>query len=239
MQISKLLPRSWKEKARQRLGAVTLDARLKNLRSAGFSPKKIIDAGAFVGEWAQTALEVFPTATVLMIEAHPKLAPQLLRLCAKTPHLRFRSAAIGAEKKPAKFLMAESNSYIVPDSYPASSGENVRELTIETLAELAAAEGFSDCDFLKLDLQGYELEALAGAGEIFGRAEVILTEVSWLRIGEVPLIHEVCASFHDRGYRLYDILGFNYRPFDRALWQSDLIFVQRGSRLLAREHVWS
>jgi FkbM family methyltransferase len=239
MFLSKLIPKSWKEKVRRRAGAVTLTARLENLRNAGFSPKSIIDAGAFHGEWALTALEIFRGATVLMIEPQPQLAPRLSELSAQTPNLRFRSALLGAERKKTRFLLGETNSHIVPESYVAAAGDRIHELETETLEEIAKLEGFQACDLLKLDLQGHELETLAGAGDIFGRAEVILTEVSWLRIGDVPLVHEVCEVLHGRGYRLYDVLGFNYRPLDRALWQSDLIFVRRDSALLAREHRWA
>jgi FkbM family methyltransferase len=239
MPIFDLIPKSWKEKLRRRAGAVTLTARLRNLKHAGFSAKTIIDAGAFQGEWARTALEIFPGASVLMIEPQPHLAPQLSGLSARTPNLRFRSALLGAEKKKARFLLGHSNSRIVSESYVAAAADQVRELETETLEEIAKLEGFQACDLLKLDLQGHELEALAGAGEIFGQAEVILTEVSWLRIGDVPLVHDVCEVFHRRGYRLYDVLGFNYRPLDQALWQSDLIFVRRDSALLAKEHRWA
>jgi FkbM family methyltransferase len=218
---------------------VTLPARLENLRKAGFDPKRIIDAGAYRGEWTQTIHPIFPKALILMIEPQPASSGNLQRLCAENSNFRFRKALLGDAKKRVRFFLQDSNSGIVPDSYVEIPGDKFCEMQTETLAEIATSEGFDPCDLLKLDLQGHELAALAGAGNLFGRIEVIFMEVSWLRIGEVPLIDEVIETLRGRGYRLYDILGFNYRPLDRALWQTDLIFVRENSSLLANEKRWS
>lgn len=229
----RLLPESLKAKLRRRAGAITLADRLANLRAAGFSPRKIIDAGAYRGEWALLAAAVFPAASILLVEPQPHLAAALAELCRTRPKFRFRSALLGAEPGTACFVSEESNSRIIPADYRPLAAESVTTLPIVRLADLAPAEGFGDCDFLKLDLQGHELTALAGAGPLFGTAEVILAETSWLRIGPVPLVHEVIAAFTARGYRLYDVFGFNYRPLDRALWQTDFLFVHADSPLLA------
>ncbi|HUR59526.1 MAG TPA: FkbM family methyltransferase, partial [Opitutaceae bacterium] len=135
-------------------------------------------------------------------------------------------------------LLSETNSRIVPANYAAGPGERVIPVPINTLARIATEDGFADCDFLKLDLQGHELEALKGAHKIFGRVEVIVTEVSWLQIGDVPLLADVLSTFAQHHYRPYDVWGFNHRPLDGALWQSDLAFVRSDSPLLANRN-WS
>jgi len=65
-----------------------------------------------------------------------------------------------------------------------------------------------------------------------------LLEVSWLRIGPVPLLEEVLGVMTGRGYVPYDIFGQNYRPLDRALWQTDILFLRRDSTLL-QNTAWS
>ncbi len=234
MTLLRFMPEALKERLRRRAGAVTAIARLENLRRAGFNPRRIIDAGAYHGEWSQMAHRVFPEAALLLIEAQPHLGVRLREFCATLPDARFRPALLGATAGTVRFVLNESNSRIIPDSFDPGPSQ-VQMLSVEPLAAIAAAEGFSDCDLLKLDLQGHELAALAGAGELFGRVSVIITEVSWLRIGEVPLIQEVFLAFAAHGYQPYDIWGGIYRQRDGALWQTDVMFVRTDLPLLASQ----
>jgi FkbM family methyltransferase len=236
MSLARWLPERWKERLRRRFGAITTRARLENLRQAGFAPRQIIDGGAYRGEWAALAREIFPSAELLLVEPQPALAPRLEASCRRLGRARLRSVLLGRVPGEAELLLDESNSRVLP---PGAAGPaRSARVPMETLARLAAEERFEACDFLKLDLQGYELEALAGAGDLFGAVEVILAEVSWIPIGGTPLAQELIAACSERGYRPYDIFGFNYRPRDRALWQADLVFVRRDSPLLASES-WS
>lgn len=233
MSLLRLLPESWKESLRRRAGAITMRGRLENLRSAGFHARRIIDAGAFQGDWTRLALAVFPGAAVLMIEPQTTHRDALAALTTEFPGVKLRHALLGAVPQKVRFLIEGTNSRVLSPNWEPPAGSRIEEHQVETLADIVAQEGFADCDLLKLDLQGHELAALSGAGELFGRCEVIIVEASWLRIGEVPLAHEVIAQFDAAGYRLYDVLGHNYRPLDRALWQTDFIFVRVNSPLIA------
>lgn len=233
MNLLRFLPDSLKEKLRERAGIITARSRLTNLRQAGFTPHHIIDAGAFQGDWAKLARDIFPEADLLLIEPQPHLEIPLQTLCQKLGRATLRSVLLGSTPANVSFVIAETNSRIVPIDYQPNSEEKIVSLPICSLANLTVETGFTDCDFLKLDLQGHELEALAGAGDLFGQIEVIQTEVSWIPIGHPPLITEVVALFANRGYRLYDIFGWNYRPRDHALWQTDLLFVRHDSKLIA------
>jgi hypothetical protein len=89
-------------------------------------------------------------------------------------------------------------------------------------------------DFLKLDVQGYELEVLKGAEKSLPQMQVILAEVNLLDIHQnVPLFAEMIAWLNERDWIAYDICGLTRRPLDQALWQADLLFVPRHSSLRA------
>ena len=89
-------------------------------------------------------------------------------------------------------------------------------------------------DFLKFDVQGYELEILKGAEGTLAQIQVILMEVNLIDIHRgVPLLAEVVARRDARGWAAYDICGLTRRPLDQALWQADFIFVPQSSPLRA------
>ncbi len=85
-------------------------------------------------------------------------------------------------------------------------------------------------EFLKIDVQGYELEVLKGAERSLSGMSAILAEINLIDIHEnVPLLAEIVQWLDARDWVVYDICGLSRRPLDQALWQSDFIFVPRHS----------
>ncbi|MFM8719717.1 MAG: FkbM family methyltransferase [Chthoniobacterales bacterium] len=229
----KYLPEALKEKLRVRAGAITLAGRLQNLKRAGFRPKEIVDAGAFRGDWTRAAQTVFPEARFLLIEPQSDCGEALRGMLLPDGKVRLAQTLLGKENGEVRFLVEGTNSRILAADRNPGPDARVETYPVDTLQDVARKEGFEKPDFIKLDLQGHELEALAGAGDLFGSCEVFMVEVSWLQIGDAPLMQDVMSAFIAKGYRPYDICGHNYRPKDGALWQSDIIFVREDSPLIA------
>ena len=107
---------------------------------------------------------------------------------------------------------------------------------MRTLDSICSEAGFEKIDLLKLDVQGYELEVLRGAERSLLNTEVILMEVSLLGVNQgAPLVNEVLQFMAQRNFRAYDVCSFIRRPLDNALWQSDFVFVNEASHLLAKQ----
>ena len=236
MSILRWLPEDWKDRVRRRAGAVTERERLRNLGRAGFRPLHILDGGAFRGEWSRLARAAFPDSRLLLVEPQPSLTAHLESVAREIGNASVEAVAIGRNPGEANLLLQETNTRIVGGE--GVTDAKVARVAVATLESLLGSRSFTDACLLKLDLQGHELEALHGAGSWFGRAEVILVETSWLRIGDVPIVEEVLKVFAERHYVPYDIFNLRYRPRDSALWQADVVFVRSGSVLL-KSRSWS
>ncbi len=88
--------------------------------------------------------------------------------------------------------------------------------------------------FMKLDVQGYELRVLEGAKNVMEGCELILLELQFFRFSPaMKLMHESIAWMVERGYRPYEIVDTMRRPFDMAMGQCDILFVREENPLVA------
>lgn len=207
---------------------------LERLCAVDFQPIQIFDVGAYQGEFTQCCLNVWPKAKVACFEALDQKVIQLKHLASQNPAISVFPGLIGAEaREQVPLHLGETASSVLVEQIPQNFP--VKFYPMRTIDQIVQ-EHFDDCppDFLKLDIQGYELEVLKGAEKSLPKIQVILTEVSLLDIHQnVPLLAEMMAWLNDREWVAYDICGLTRRPLDHALWQADFIFVPRHSPLRA------
>ena len=208
----------------------------ESLAGRGFSPSVILDIGAFEGDWSKMAMEIWPAAKFVMIETNPNKA-ELLR---RDPQLRdaalIESLLGPTDGAEVTFYIMESGSSL----FKEHSGVERRPVTLKqrTLDSITAD---LDCvDFIKMDVQGYELEVLKGGRQTLARAQAILIELSLIEINEgAPLLDEALSFMRAAGFAAYDILEIHRRPLDGAMNQIDVLFVREDSFLRADKRHWA
>ncbi len=229
--VKRILPNELRQDLKRILFRVNdMRARLANLRRAGFVCTAAIDAGAYEGDWTRTLWRSFPGVPVLMIEPLPSKAEKLSNL-ARNNRSQFVAAALGGKSSTVAFLLDETNSQVVNAS--AATDRDLISVSMTTIDDLLRASPSFKPNLLKLDLQGYEVEALHGCHDPAGLFEMIVIELSVLRIGDVPIFTEVDRYLEDKGFRLYDVIPQYYRPLDGALWQCDAFYVRKDSALIS------
>lgn len=202
---------------------------LEKWKSLGFSPSLIVDIGAYEGNWSRRAREIWPDADLLMLEGNPAKFDGLQyvahEICGEV-----RSVLLGSESgRSVDFYVMESGSSVLPENSPLE--RSVLTLQTSTLDEVV---GELVCDFIKIDVQGYELDVLAGGSRTLRRAEAVLIEVSVIEVNAgAPLMHEVVRFMDEAGFIVADVIEMHARPLDGATNQVDLLFLSRRSRLLA------
>ena len=95
----------------------------------------------------------------------------------------------------------------------------------------------SKIDFIKIDVQGAELDILRGAETIIKNTDFIMLEISLMSYNEKsPLFAEVVEFMKQRNFALYDIVEFHY--IQGCCIQVDGLFLNKNStwtREIAKE----
>lgn len=215
---------------------------LEDLRARGLSPQSILDVGANKGRWSSVAKDVFLMANCFLIEPQIEMKPYLDAFCQEFPHSRWFLAGAGATPGELTLTIWDDlagSSFLPPESEELKKAGKQRRIPIITIDSLIEDGAIVMPQLVKLDIQGFELEALRGGAMLFGSTEVFILEVSLFRFMEgQPLFHEVVAFMANRGYLVYDFPGFLRRPYDGALGQVDVCFVKHDGFLRA-ENRWS
>ena len=226
--VNKLLTGKAKEYLKRKVGVPDMFVSLERLRGLGFNPGQKVDVGAFEGEWTATTSLIFPNAKILMVEAMPQKEPALQPLKSNS-NIDYEIAVLGAiDGKDVFFTELETASSVLEEN--AATHNRIKRQT-SSLNSILAKRNIAKVDLIKLDVQGYELEVLAGFDKYMDTTDAILTEASLLDIHKgVPLVRDMINYMGDRGFVLYDICSVSTRrPLDNALWQTDLLFVKENS----------
>jgi FkbM family methyltransferase len=150
----------------------------------------IIDVGANRGQFARRAREWFPNAVIHCFEPLPAAAEELYQWADRQKtKVNVHKIAIGAESGKAmmwhhidhdfssSFLRATVNT---DDLFPQTRRRDQVEVTVSTLDEIfinELATGF-DGLLVKLDVQGFEQQVIAGGRKIFGVSDIVILEIS-------------------------------------------------------------
>jgi FkbM family methyltransferase len=204
---------------------------LRHTRSNGFSPKMIIDVGAYVGDWSRTATGIFPDARCMMIDANENNREPLKLATSQIRNSEYLITLLGPEKKTdVVFQVLGTGSSVLPELSSVARIE--RHLAMERLDDLMAARQVEGPTLLKLDVQGFELEVLRGASKTLAGAEIVILETSLVHCNAgAPLFFEVISFMKDAGFVVYDFCGQSRRDDDNTLVQTDVVFARVDSKL--------
>lgn len=232
-----LEPTHFKHLAYQYAMAPEMLHTLQSVSRRGYTPKVILDVGAFKGGWTRLTRTIWPLAKFHLFEPNAAIHPELGDL-AKDRSITLHTELLGPDDgKVVAFYVMGSGSSILPENSPVNRKEELRTMRrLDRLVSLSA----DATALLKIDAQGYELEILRGATDILPFVDAILLEVSLIEINKgAPLFHEVVARLDTLGFGVCDIAEIHRRPLDGATNQVDLLFVRHDSQLFQDKRHWA
>jgi len=195
------------------------------MKQRGFSPKTIIDVGAYKGSWTSKVTSIFPDASFIMYEAQPDKKTYLEDIKAKHPgKIEYHIALLGStEKKSVPYFLMETGSSVLEEN--TDYNRELTQLPMHTLDKLIEPTLLEQPCFLKLDVQGYEIEVLKGAQALLLKVDIVLLEVSILEYNkEAPLIAEIICFMDNAGFSTFDITELKRTSDEHILFQADIFF---------------
>jgi FkbM family methyltransferase len=212
---------------------------LEDLKERGLKCETLLDVGANKAEWSFMFKEIYKEAACFLIEPLEECRPEMERFVAEHMGSNYFLCAAGSEN--AQKVITVWNDLYGSSLLPETNTEKLksgkqREIAVRTIDDMIRDGQIPVPEIVKIDVQGYELEALRGATLLFGHTELFILEVSLISFDDVPgmpELKEVVDFMFEKGYVAYDFPGFLRRPLDGALGQCDIAFAKKEGSLRA------
>jgi FkbM family methyltransferase len=166
--------------------------------------RAIFDVGAHIGMTALEFSDEFPAAEVWAFEPHPANFARMKSNLVGKPDIRLHQIGLGGEPGtlPFHFDPAHPSMARIP-----VDGELVTDtVDIDTIDRFAAANRIGDVDLLKIDVEGHELEVLAGASRMLSDQRIAIIRLETALDPDLPYhtqLWDICGVLHPFGYRLF------------------------------------
>jgi FkbM family methyltransferase len=202
------------------------------------SPATIVDIGANVGQFSLLARRLFPKARIFAFEPLARPAAKYRTLLGQDPQIRFFQSAIGpaVETRQMHVSARDDSSSLLPISagqteFAPGTGEVGREeVAVSRLEALIAGGEITAPALIKLDVQGFELEALKGCESLLPRFDHVYAELSFFRLYEGQVLaHELIAWLAARNFQVCCAANPSYGR-DNRIVQLDFLFERTDAR---------
>lgn len=218
--------------------SVTSFTMISGLVRQGILPKTVIDVGANVGQFAVASAKLFPNVPVHSFEPDPDCVAVLEKNVRSLGNVSVYPVALGDEEGEVAFhvnshsqsssILALAENHIV--AFPDARERGTIQVKVSTLDKTFTGVELRGPVLLKLDVQGYEAQALRGAVKTLRRVDYVVLEASFKPMyrGEV-LFMEIVGMMEGYGFSFLRPVGLLPDPHTGEIIQMDALFRRKGS----------
>lgn len=196
---------------------------------ARITPSAIVDVGSHRADWYREALQIWPEANYVLIEAQEACRP-FLEATGQEHHI----AVLSDREKEVTFYNRKNDistgASVYRENTPFFSDDQIEPETRQatTLDKLLFRRHIPRT-LLKIDAQGSELDILRGAGVILNDVIALILEVSVFPYNSgAPLHEEVEEYVRSQGFQLAEVLGSITHPLQPDLViQQDVLYLRK------------
>ena len=198
---------------------------LKNLISRGLQINVVYDIGAHKGRWTKQHASLLPNANFFLFEANKEHAEKL-----KSRGYRTFIGVLSSDGEPAKFYKkVGTGDSLYRENTQTYSEDSFEVVTTKTLHQVVTSEKLPKPDFVKLDVQGAEIDILKGAGDLLDGCSLLLAECPIVpyNLG-APELNEYLTYFKSKGFLPLRIT--EQHSSKGSLLQIDILFLKNTLR---------
>ena len=196
----------------------------------GLNPLGVLHVGAHKAEEADdyVANGFASKNPIIWVEAQEELVNELRKKLNPRLHLIYQAVAWNISGEELEFRVtsksASSSLFDLNEHkkmYPDITIERTVKVKTSRLDEVLAPQ--AEIDFIVLDIQGAELQAIAGLGEFVERVKWIYTEVSKKELYKgATQFKDLEAYLNEKGFRRV------FTAWDRKAGWGDALYVRKG-----------
>lgn len=197
----------------------------------------IIDVGANIGQYAAGARKHGYSKHLFSFEPLTSAFDQLKAKSAKDKRWEAFNLGVGSSNGQLTINVSENlvSSSFLPvtaastEAAPKSRFSSTQIVNVVRLDEflISRLNGFENI-YLKIDVQGFELEVLKGTTALLSKIKVIQLEMSFVPMyKDGPLFADVLSTLDKMGFEIYTIIPEFRNEASGRMLQADGIFIRK------------
>ncbi|GJL65528.1 MAG: hypothetical protein NPIRA05_04990 [Nitrospirales bacterium] len=199
----------------------------------------VVDIGANRGQFALVARHCYPSAHIISFEPLPDPAEVFRAVFNDDRTVVLHEAAIGPEESRCVMHVSghdDSSSLLSISAlqskiFPGTAEVSTIEVQVAPLENFIQPDDIIRPALLKLDVQGYEFEALVGSESLLSRFDFIYCECSFVELytGQ-KLAADVVDWLSSRGFEIKGMYNSTYDADGQSV-QADILFQRSWLRV--------
>jgi len=197
--------------------------------------RTVIDVGANRGQFSLLARHCYPGADLISLEPLSAPAARFRKVFAGERQVTLHQSALGLTSGQASMYVSghDDSSSLLPITdeqerlFPGTKAVARETVRVGPLSEFIRRESIEEPAMLKLDVQGYELEALNACEDSLDRFAYICAEASFVELyRQQVLAGDLILWLNEHGFALVCVYGTVSDKSGRAI-QADMLFKRK------------
>ena len=195
----------------------------------------VVDIGANEGQWIESLLDLIRIQQTFVIEPNPAAMLRCKERLRGRPGITFSDVAVGSKRDSAVLHVTKSsdfssllipNHHLIDANYGHESSAIVGEQRVEVVPLDDLLPAGEEIDLMKIDVQGFEREVLAGSTGALRRTRAVVVETNFQSHYSNDSTFEALFRLftRDLGFSFWNISNPFHGKTGQSLW-ADAIFI--------------